>query len=302
MFSWWKRQFPCHSKDHLHTLSKSLAGLMRLQQEIYLLQLLSQQRYCDPRRLLAYEHQVYSQGGEDGVLMEIFRRIGVQQGTFVEIGVGDGLENNTAFLLAQGWTGYWLEGNPENVRKIRGGFHEPLAKGSLHLTELFVTREIVDGALRTAGVPAEVDLLSIDVDQNTYWIWKGLSQLRARVVVIEYNATWPSAVDWKVDYDPCAKFDGTFCFGASLKAFEILGREHGYNLVGCSLAGVNAFFVRNDLCGDHFLAPFSAENHFEPARYWLIPSRDAENRTVPVVNFPRSHRPFQAPGPAKKPS
>ena len=50
---------------------------------------------------------------------------------------------------------------------------------------------------------------------------------------------------------------------------ERLGAEKGYRLVGCSLAGVNAFFVREDLVADKFCAPFTAENHYEPPRYDL---------------------------------
>jgi hypothetical protein len=32
---------------------------------------------------------------------------------------------------------------------------------------------------------------------------------------------------------------------------------------------VNAFFVREDLCEDHFAQPFTAENHYGPPRYGL---------------------------------
>ena len=47
----------------------------------------------------------------------------------------------------------------------------------------------------------------------------------------------------------------------------------GYALVGCDLAGTNAFFVRDDLVGDRFVAPFTAENHYEPVRYPLLHRR-----------------------------
>jgi hypothetical protein len=40
--------------------------------------------------------------------------------------------------------------------------------------------------------------------------------------------------------------------------------------VGCNISGANAFFVRNDLVGDYFHTPFTAENHYEPARYWIV--------------------------------
>jgi hypothetical protein len=96
-----------------------------------------------------------------------------------------------------------------------------------------------------------------------------MSEIRARVAVIEYNATYPASVDWKIEYNPGKWWDGTFQFGASLKAFERLGSQFGYSLVGCDLLGCNAFFVRQDLCGSAFLEPFDAETHYEPARYWL---------------------------------
>src|ERR1051325_9419570 len=56
-------------------------------------------RYGDPKRLLRYGHQTFSQNLEDGMIAEIFRRVGVADRNFVEIGVGYGLENNTAALL-----------------------------------------------------------------------------------------------------------------------------------------------------------------------------------------------------------
>jgi len=48
-----------------------------------------------------------------------------------------------------------------------------------------------------------------------------------------------------------------------------LGQRLGYSLVGCDLTGINAIFVRSDLVGDNFLQPFTAENHYEPARHGL---------------------------------
>jgi hypothetical protein len=56
-------------------------------------------------------------------------------------------------------------------------------------------------------------------------------------------------------------------------------RKLGYALVGCELCGTNAFFVRTDLVGEHFCAPFTAENHYEPPRYWLA-RRDGHPRCI----------------------
>src|SRR5476649_1423161 len=71
---------------------------------------LARGRYSDPLSLARFQAQVYSQNGEDGMIAEIFRRIGCESKFFVEIGIEDGLQNNTRFLLEQGWQGVWIEG------------------------------------------------------------------------------------------------------------------------------------------------------------------------------------------------
>jgi hypothetical protein len=235
----------------------------------FLHELRQQERYADLRRLTRHEHQVFSQGGEDGAIREIFRRIGESDRTFVELGVGKGLENNTAFLLCQGWSGIWLEGDRGNCEAIRVTCAREMQEGRLKLVEASVTAENVSGLVQGQLRSPAFDLLSVDLDRNTYHIWAALDALKPRVVVMEYNALFPSDLAWIADYDAGKWWNGTSYFGASLKALEILGARLGYALVGCDIAGVNAFFVRADLCGDKFCGPFTAENHFEPVRYYL---------------------------------
>ena len=222
-------------------------------------------RYGDPKRLLRYAFQVNSQNGEDGMIHEIFRRIGTQSRMFVEIGVGDGRECNTAFLLSQGWAGYWVDGDDAFVKTLEG--RADLGGGCIKHSVAYVSKENIAALLEALDVPKELDLLSLDIDQNTYYIWEGLKQLRPRVVVVEYNAALPPDVEWKVHYDPNRTWDGTQNFGASLRAFETLGMQLGYRLVGCNFTGINAFFVRSDLVADQFAEPLTSENHYEPPRY-----------------------------------
>jgi hypothetical protein len=222
-------------------------------------------RFSDPRRLLASAAQVCSQHGQDGMIAEIFRRIGEGGRVFAEIGVGDGHENNTAFLLAQGWSGFWLDGDASFAATLDS--RPELAAGRVKGMVGYLTRENVGEAFKQLGVPQEPDLLSIDVDQNTYYLWEGLGAYRPRVVVVEYNSTIPPQVDWKVRYDPQRVWDRTNNFGASLLALERLGTRLGYSLVGCDFIGADAFFVRSDLVADRFAAPFTAENHYERPRF-----------------------------------
>jgi hypothetical protein len=241
-------------------------------------------RYSDPLRLLRYAFPVCSQNGEDGIISEIFRRIGTGDRTFAEVGVGDGTQNNTAFLLSQGWTGFWIDGDST--------FRETLAKavgledGCLKSTVSFVSKENVVEIFNALGVPEEFDLLSLDIDQNTYYVWEALTGFRPRAVVIEYNAAIPPDIEWRVKYDSKRTWDGSHNFGASLKALEVLGRHLGYSLVGCEFCGVNAFFVRDDLVADKFAAPFTSENHYEPPRNFLMHQRSHPTAILDRTPFP----------------
>jgi hypothetical protein len=230
----------------------------------------SNARYRDPQRLLAHGAQYWSQNHEDGMIAEIFRRIGVTTKTFLEIGVGDGSENNTTALLAAGWSGWWIEGNPQDCRSISQQLTEmPKLAARLKLRESYVQPHNITKLLGDLGVPSEVDLFSLDIDLNTYHIWAALEKFRPRVVVVEYNAGISPEVAWIHPFEPNGVWDITQAQGASLKAYELLGRKQGYSLVGCDITGANAFFVRDDLLNNRFAPPFTAENHYEPPRYFL---------------------------------
>jgi hypothetical protein len=230
----------------------------------------SNPRYRDPQRLLAYGAQFWSQNDEDGMIAEIFRRIGVTTKTFLEIGVGDGSENNTTALLAAGWTGWWIEGSEKDCHSISKRLAEmPALKARLKLHQAYVQPNTIATLLADLEVPTEIDLFSLDIDLNTYHIWAALDKFRPRVVVVEYNAGIPSDLSWIHPFQPDGIWDLSQAQGASLKAYELLGRKRGYSLVGCDLSGLNAFFVRDDLLGNHFAPPFTSENHYEPPRYFL---------------------------------
>lgn len=228
-------------------------------------------RYGDLRRLLRYQSQVCSQNGEDGIIHEIFRRIGTTTRVFAEVGVGDGCENNTAFLLSQGWTGFWIDGDSRFLGVLKN--REDLQNDCIKYLVAFVSKENIAALFEQLGVPKEFDLMSLDIDQNTYYGWEALRSFRPRVVVVEYNAAIPPDIDWKVLYSSNRTWNETQNFGASLKAFEILGRQFGYSLVGCEFVGANAFFVRDDCLAGKFAEPFTSENHYEPPRYSMCHRR-----------------------------
>lgn len=234
--------------------------------------LLAQPRYSAKGHLARHGAKVFSQNDEDGIIAEIFRRIGWKGKNFVEFGVEDGKECNTLWLLMQGWNGLWIECSEVSCSNIRVSHKMYFASGQLKLQNNFVTSENINnliGEYLPDQSSRELDLLSIDIDGNDYWVWKAIEITRPRVVVIEYNASWPPPADLTIPYDPEFHWNGTSYFGASLEALSRLGKSKGYSLVCCNISGVNAFFVRDDLLRRKFFAPGKTVVHFEPPRYFL---------------------------------
>lgn len=229
---------------------------------------LMSERNQESKRLLNCGFKVYSQHDEDGIIEEIFRRIGSTDQFFVEFGVGDGLENCTLYCLLKGWSGVWMDGSAICVEAIEQKFQFLIGAERLKVRYTFITADTIERHFQELNVPQEFDFLSIDIDNNDYWVWRSIDRYRPRVIAIEYNASFRCA-NCVVPHNPTAIWDYTNYFGAGLKALEMLGKEKGYCLVGCNYTGVTAFFVREDLVGNHFAEPFSAENHYEPARYFV---------------------------------
>src|SRR5437660_3319492 len=226
-------------------------------------------RHADPKRLVRYGYKVYSQNDEDGIIAEIFRRIGSTDRTFVEFGVDTGLECNSVKLLIEGWRGLWIEANAQACKTITSGFNPFLKDKRLALLQSVVTAENINTLIRSGDLDGEIDLLGIDIDFNDYWVWKAIEVIKPRVVVIEYNAGLRPPMSLTVPYQANHAGGGTNFFGASLKALVRLGRRKGYRIVGCNISGSNAFFVREDLCADHFIEPATAGEHYEPPRHFF---------------------------------
>ena len=138
-------------------------------------------------KLNVFEFQAFSQNGEDGIIQEIFKRIGKTNKYFVEFGVENGMENNTLFLLNNNWTGLWIEGNTNYVNQINKDFDFLISNNMLKISNTIVTAENIETIFSDNKVPHNIDLLSIDIDGNDYWVWSTIKNFSPRVVVIEYN-------------------------------------------------------------------------------------------------------------------
>lgn len=233
-------------------------------EEIY--RLTSSIAAIDPKRLEPYGFKVYSQNDEDGIIEEIFRRLKIDQGTFCEIGIGNGLECNSLYLLHKGWRGGWIEGETSVSGFIDQKFRILLNSQQLKVSYSMVTVGNVNDLIANVSPPGELDLLSIDIDGNDIYLLQALL-IQPKVICIEYNGKFRGNIHRMPSYAPDRMWDGTDYMGSSLLAIEEVARAKGYRLVGTNITGANAFFVRNDLAQNLFSHDATAENLYNPARY-----------------------------------
>jgi hypothetical protein len=222
----------------------------------------------------------FSSTDEDGITLEILRRVGrLDDGVFAEFGVGDGMENNTLILAALGWKGFWVGGQELSVA-YEDGPHFTYEKA-------WITAENIVGltrsCLRRIGA-TQADVISLDLDGNDlYLVEKLLSDgLHPLLFIVEYNGKFPPPVKFQIAYDPDHVWGSDDYFGASLSSFAAIFDRFGYRLVCCnSHSGTNAFFVDGALAQHFADVPTDISEIYVEPRYFLYSGRFSQHRTSP---------------------
>ncbi len=196
------------------------------------------------------EFQVFSQRGEDGIIQYIINKIEIPNKIFVEFGVETYVESNTRFLLINNnWSGLVIDGSDKNIDFIKKDFI--YWKYDITAIKSFITKENIDKLITNYTKVKDIGLLSVDIDGNDYWVWERITSINPRIVICEYNsafgATNKVTVPYKSDFVRSKEHYSELYFGASLAAFCELAEKKGYDFIGTSSAGVNAYFVRKDL-------------------------------------------------------
>jgi hypothetical protein len=230
----------------------------------------------------SFRHNVYSQNGEDGIIVEILRRFasaGVNlAGMCVEFGAWDGKYlSNTFNLVEQSLTRVvCIECDPEKYKDLE-------ATARMHPAVMPVCARIgtepgerlLDDVLAEQRMPTDFDILSIDIDSYDFQVFHSLTRYRPKIVIVEVESSFPPGV-FLIHSPPQVQ-------GSSFSAMLALGITKGYRLV-CHVG--NMIFVRDDLF-DAIALPVifqkMPELLFDPA--WLkhsdLGNVDRERRFLP---------------------
>jgi hypothetical protein len=220
----------------------------------------------------------YSQGGEDGILLYIFSLIGTTNKKTLEICCEKGIEcNSTNLIINHGWEGYLFDGSEENVQAGINFYRtcEDTKFWWPTFRQAWITRENINELVSSCNLRGEIDLLSLDIDGNDYWIFEALDVVQPRVVIAEYQMAWGPDLAVTQRYDADFNIEnyrkevvGQRYNGVSLRALVKLADKKGLRLVGCERKCYNAVFMRKGLAEDIFptIDPASCFGH-SMARY-----------------------------------
>ena len=272
-------------KSAMGSVHKRISDMMQLQGRA--LALHNQQR-TDIKSLHDVEFKVFSQFGEDGIIQYLIQvaNITPEEMTFIEFGVENYLESNTRFLLVNNnWRGLVLDGSEQNINTIKK--QDFYWRNDLTALHAWIDRDNINLLLENAGFSGEIGLLSVDIDGNDYWVWQAINVVNPVIVVVEWNSVFGSEAAISIPYDPeffrsNAHYSNLY-YGASISAFEYLGKQKGYSLIGSNSAGNNLFFIRNDRVGS--LKPLTAREAYVKSR--IREARDPKGNLTYLSNDAR---------------
>ena len=209
-------------------------------------------------RLDTFKENVYSQFGEDGVIREVIRRMGLvvdRDLWCVEFGAWDGIHFSNTFALVEESSVQvvMIEGDEEKFRALQktaekhpsiipveGFVVGEYVHDDQPVTELFTGKfnpkkiASLDSLLSLTPCPSDYDLLSIDIDSYDLEAWAAHKEFSPKIVVIEVNSSLPPGI---------FQWHGSRNVGNSFSSTLEVAKAKGYGLV-CHTG--NMIFVRND--------------------------------------------------------
>lgn len=212
--------------------------------------------------------KIFSQSDEDGITIEIIKRINcLNEGIFVELGVGDGTENNTLILKALGWKGFWI-GN----EKLKIDYAN--SKDFSYICSFVDLENVIDLLKKGSSSIGEnlIDVISLDLDGNDYYFLKKIieNNFRPKLFIVEYNAKFPPPIKWKIEYEKDHKWKGDDYFGASLSTYNDFFEKNGYKLICCNAhTGANAYFIKKEFINLFQDVPDEIDDLYMKPRYLL---------------------------------
>lgn len=176
----------------------------------------------------------FSQFGEDGIIANIFEKIGTTSRWCFEVGANDGVWfSNTKELRDAGWSAVLMESDAAAFAQLL-----PHRAAGTYCVSVRVgpPPNSIDEVLKACDVPREIDFGSIDIDSDDYWVWADMTEYAPRVMCVEIHPYNVGAFG--------ERWSGS---QAGQTAICELGESKGYVPIGRTYC--NVIFIRKDCYG-----------------------------------------------------
>jgi len=244
-------------------------------------------RMLDPERPITWEFSGFSQNGEDGIIDYLLSGLKNLSKYFIEIGSGNGLENNTAYLAhIRKFAGIQIEADIE--------LYDDALITKTWLTETiqyFVNESTVESILEKA-LYKNPDVFSIDIDGMDYYIAKLFLEkgLRPKIMVCEYNAAFGPSRAITLPYNPTFNMFTSghpyLYYGVSLAGWKKLLTKYDYRFITVESNGINAFFIQASECIDGFAANIEEMVFKENMHQLRMFRKDCEGQFEMIKHLP----------------
>jgi hypothetical protein len=169
-----------------------------------------------------------SQNGEDIIIEFILEKLNIYKGHVVEFGARDGINGSNTFrFVKKQFRSLMIEGDNDSYQKLKRNMKKypnviPCKK-FINLSD-----NKIDDILDSYNF-SNVDVMSIDIDSNDYWIWNSMKTHKPKIIVVEFNPNFTESKTIAYKEDFMWKYD---CYyGATAKAMYKLGLLKGYDLI-----------------------------------------------------------------------
>lgn len=182
---------------------------------------------------LEYAYNVYSQNGEDGIINQLLKELGIENGLVVEFGAWDGVYLSNVLNLTQNYdfNSVLIESDPNKVSNFGN-----LKNSKMYNYTISPYKEdinSIDNILKSIGVDTDIILMSIDIDSCDYYVFESINYNKPFIIIIETDISKKIGIDFK-SYDKGCSFDSIWD----------LSLNKGYTMV--SYTG-NCILLRNDI-------------------------------------------------------
>ena len=238
------------------------------------------------RDLWDAEFRVFSQWGEDGILNFLTEALMLDRPKVLEIGSGNFTECNGRFLADfRNASVVAVDMRPDLIPSMKA--MDLYWRSSIHGLQRYVQpgniREIQRDAEALIG---PVDILSLDIDGNDYYVLEEADLSNVSVLVVEYNALFgsrrPLSVPRDDDFDRTRAHYSNLFFGASLPAWIHQLSRRGFTFIGTTRSSINAFFLADNLTET---IPIAIPEHNLLHRYTEVTVREGRNEEGDLAFF-----------------